>query len=381
MTRQIAGWSVHLFPSLVLVRSGIGEEVQFGLITVPAVLAMYLLLSTVVAGFLTAKRRKVHRWLLGVCTLTLICTIFVMAGFADDGRAFAPIYLLFALLLCLPYLLILTTGSWFVLRCESSLPPALKDFLRFGIWYNLLTFVPVLLPLVLVQVPVVRAQQLIYIGPLALSICLFLAAASWFGGHASAWMGLEIPKSALNPTLRRKFQESTAGIEESGNCTIQLLRPGFRNALAFYSQKRILVGIDLLEYLEPKEFRAVLLHELGHIKDGRHMRLLHFAMYCYPIFFVLFEILDQCEVFPVPVISFAVFMLVFLIISIAAKRVRVRSEYQADAFVRDFDVDLPQYLLSALNAMYELNGVEKHWNFQKRNSGCSTIAPISASTT
>lgn len=360
MTMQIAGWSVHLFPSLVLFRSGIGDEVQFGLVTVPAVLAMYLVLSTVFAGFLTTRRRKAHRLLIGVCTLTLICTVFRMASYADDGAAFAPIYLLFALLLVLPYLLVLITGSWFVLQSESSLPPALTDYLRFGIWYNLLTFVPVLLPLVLVQVPVVRAQQqLIYIGPLALSICLFLAAASWFGKHSIAWLGLEVPKSTLNPSLGRKFQESTAGIEESGNCTIHLLRPGFRNALAFHSLKRILVGIDLLEYLEPKEFRAVLLHELGHIKDGRYMRQLRHVMYCYPIFFVIFQVLYQCDVFPAPFISIAVFMLVILLISIAAKRVRVRSEYRADAFVRDFDVDFQQYLLSALNAMYELNGVEK----------------------
>lgn len=363
---QTADWNISLFPSLILFRPGIKDELLFGLVAVLVISALYLLLAVGFSRFLPLKRKKAHRILTAICTIALFSVVFRMAGYANH-IPFAPLYLILALLLLVPFITTLLTGSWFVLRSESSLPPKLRDSLRTGTWYSLLMLIPLILPLLLVQVPIAHMEdQLIYAGPLALSICLYLSMGFWFRKHSLSMLGLEMPQSELIPSLGKKFRETSAGIEQTGHCTIHIVVPGFRNALAFYPDNRILVGIDLIEYLEPKELRAVLLHELGHLKDRKYIRWMHKVYYCFPLFILLIEVLDQCGLFPGQGFSLFCFLMGICAISIVLKKLRIRAEYQADAYVRDNDADLQPFLLNGIHAIYELNGVDK--NFCKQHN-------------
>lgn len=359
MKLQITEWSFSLFPPLIFSRTEIKEELMLGLAAVLIILALYPLLSAGCAKLLSTRRRKVHRMLTGICAAVLVGAAFLMARYANN-IPFAPAYLLYAHLLLLPFLLILQVGTWFILRKESCMPPAFSDSLRVGLWFNLLMLLPILLPLLLVQVPIVHAeQQLIYIGPIVVSAFLFLGLSSWFRKHSFSALGLEMQTNELIPSLAQKFLESSAGIEQNGDCTIHILRPGFRNALAFYPDNRILVGLDLIEYLKPGELRAILLHELGHLKDDRYIKWIRWLTFCFPVFFLLFEVLNQSDIFQSFTLPLFCLLVGICTVLIILQKVKLRAEFQADAYVRAYEPDLQQHLLSAVEAIYELNGVEK----------------------
>jgi tetratricopeptide (TPR) repeat protein len=163
----------------------------------------------------------------------------------------------------------------------------------------------------------------------------------------------------LSDKLKARCEALDLFIWQQGDYQLILLKKGFRNAVALFPQQKIFIGIDLLEHLSEEETRAIALHEIGHLQDKKYVPLRHRISQILPFLIVAFIIADQGNLFPSFLFQTAVFFAGLILFSQLFKRLRLKGEFVADTYVKDFPGDFHSHLISGIKKITRLNGLDK----------------------
>ena len=279
---------------------------------------------------------------------------------------FAPMNLVVGILAIGSAMALVLSGAWLFLQSESKAPPFFS-YLRANLWLSSFSSVHFLLPLILFNVPVFdHARGVIYGGMPILMLLVYLAALLLVWPKLLSLFGLPMDESLLSEDCRRKFDSASTPIRARGDCTIVIAKPGLLNAVALFSQKTIVVGADLIRCLDDGELQAVLTHELGHLQDAAFLPKIRRYMYVMDGCVGLFFICIHTQIVPITTIGIALIGLGLLFAQNKIKPTRLQAELYADRFVKTSNETLWGYLVSALEKIRTMNGLDA--NFCKRHN-------------
>ncbi len=318
----------------------------------------YLALAFLTARFLPNRRQRITVYLSSIYSIGGIIMVFHVSSHSAS-IPFAPTYQVVALLLLNLLLIVSLMGSWFTSNQETENPLNLFCYLRAHYWFALLSL-SLLILVLLIQVPIVDPEkQLFFFAPMSLALLIY-ALISWFlNYHSWQLLGMKQNQVELPDSLQTGFAELNQVAREQGGYKLELLKAGFRNAVALYPQGKILFGIDLLHYLTPMECRAILLHEIGHLQDEKYIPMRQRIGLFLPVLFILYLIADQGNLFPSFAFETGAFFLGLIFFSFLFKRLRLKGEYVADTFVKEFPGEFHPHLISGLKRLTRLNGMDE----------------------
>ncbi|MGE4545664.1 MAG: tetratricopeptide repeat protein [Pedobacter sp.] len=279
---------------------------------------------------------------------------------------FAPVYLFIGIVAIGTAMAIALSGAWLFIKSESKAPPFFS-YLRANLWLSWFSSGHFLLPIILFNVPIFdHSRGVVYVGMLVMMLLVYLTLLFLIWPKLVGIFGLSMDQSQLSEDCRRKFVTASAPIRQRNDCTIEIAKPGLLNAVALYSQKKIVVGADLIRGLEAGELQAVLTHELGHLQDPTFLPKIRRYSYGMDACVWLFFICIHTQVFAITTIGIVLIGLMLLFAQYKNKQTRLQAELYADRFVKSTDEDLWGHLISGLEKVRAMNGLDE--NFCKRHN-------------
>ncbi|HEB70019.1 MAG TPA: tetratricopeptide repeat protein [Desulfobulbus sp.] len=355
---QTGQWTTAVFPETVWSVDYNNGFLSRVLLLFAAVSGIYLLTIFLAARFASLRRKSLGTGLLSAYIITVVLICFSVAASAN-GAVYRPLFQVIALFLFHAGIIISLAGGWLVYVREAEDPAPLYAHVRGYYWFSLLT-APLLWLVIFLQVPVVAIRtHTIFWGPVTLALlCYFVL--EWlmaeYGHHLCA---MAVPPETLSEHQTKCFRMLKEFVAARGKYPLILLGTGFRNALALYPQMCIMVGLDLLSHLSEKEIQAVLLHEIGHLRDKRYVPCRHRLVQVLPFLMVAWVVPAQADLFANPLVSFGVLIFGLVGFSTVFKRLRLKGEFVADAFVKNSAPDLYPCLLSGIKRITRLNGTDQ----------------------
>ncbi len=348
-------WRLLAFPELTWLPADSTTELLF---LVGAFVALFLFASVfgiIIAVFMPGRRQSLNRTLVVLYAIT--GTIIMMPVAVKASHIpYAPVMHLLALLLLYAIPVATLLGSFPTYKRESEIPPSLTEYFRANYWFMLVAQ-PFLLLIVFLHVPLISPQHhTVYWGPISASLTVYFLLLHLTQRQGARLLGLIMSPDELEDNLRPLFDELAELVHRDGQ--LVLLRPGMRNAMAQYPEMIISLGGDLLRYLEPDQVRAVVLHEIGHLRDQRYMLWMHRVGMLLPFIGLGYIAVSQADLFSNALIKLALFLGGIIILSSLFRRLHLRAEYVADTFVKEYPGDLHGSLLVAIARINHLNGVD-----------------------
>lgn len=254
---------------------------------------------------------------------------------------------------------VMLAGVWLGKIRYSFQSPSLKDYLITQYWMANLSYSLILIPLIVFGIIMIEPQnKTIYIGNILVTVGLtYIALKALISGSYSL-LNLEIKTEDLPSTIKQKYQQATDSLTVCGNCNVKLLRKGFRNAIAVQSTNTIYFGVDLIEILEIDEIKAILLHEIGHLKDEKYVPLLRKVLLFAAVLYFVFQIFSQFDLINPFLYLFIFFLGIFTFIQVIRK-IRLKSEFVADSYVKEHSAESHQHLVTALEKLQKINLIDK----------------------
>ena len=362
---QTGEWTSVIFPETawsVDYNNGFLSRV---LLLFAAVSVIYLLTIFLAARFTSLRRKSIATGLSSAYIIAVILICFSVAASAN-GAVYRPLFQVSAFFLFHTGLIISLAGGWLVYVREAEDPAPLYAHVRGHYWFSLLT-TPLLWLVIFLQVPVVAIRtHTFFWGPVTLALLCYFVLEWVVVEHGHHVCAMAVAPETLSEQQTKCFRMLKKFVAARGKYPLILLETGFRNALALYPQRRIMVGVDLLSHLSGKELQAVLLHEIGHLRDKRYVPWRHRLSQVLPFFMVAWVVLVQADLFANPLVRFGVLILGLMGFSVVFKRLRLKGEFVADSFVRESVPELYPCLLSGIKRITRLNGTDQ--DFCKKNN-------------
>ena len=357
-------WTIRFFPRTTLLLNGSVDLPRTILLLLVALSLFYLLVMWLAARFCTTRRLTWGTKMTGVYMILILLSCFAIAARAR-GAVYTPFYQIVSFFLLQAGMLVSFAGSWLIHRQVADDPLLLADFVRGGYWFSLLT-TPLLWLVFFLQVPVVEAQDhTIFWGPVVLALLLYFLLNSLVVHWGHILLNLKVSSSGQSCELGGRYHSLKRFVADRGGYPLILLGPGIRNAVALHPQQWIFVGQDLLLHLTDQEIKAILLHEIGHLKDRKYMVLRHRLSQVLPFVMVAWIVLEQADIFAIPVIMPGILVMGLIIFSVVFKRLRLKGEFVADRYVKEQPGNYYPALLSGIDRVARLNGLDR--DFCKRH--------------
>lgn len=353
-------YDLAFMPKMVWLADGSGRQCAVLGLCFVAASVLYLLICLWLSRWSTPPRLRVWSLLL---SLYLLVTVIVAFNIADFSEAipFPPIYLLLGMATMLLALLIAFGGYWLRLEPEVRATVSLSGFVKANTWLTLQSYAFFLIPVLLFRMPMFDHQQqriylvlpvLMLLGCVALLRLLLL--------HLFRLLALEQPCAELPAASREKFLTASEPLLAAApDCRMLVAKSGLLNAMALPLTRTIVIGSDLLRILDPAEVRAVLTHELGHLKDRTHLpRLVRNSFLC--VFLLWCTYFSSSARLPgQPFTSLMLLLVALYLGSWGNKSLRLKAEAFADRYVHETDAALFPALISGLEKLHRLNGIDK----------------------
>ena len=351
-------WHFTAFPDTVLVSSDTAESFPVVFLLFIALSAGYLFFSYILARFFPARRQQLSVSLSIIYTICIMLMSFELSTWAKT-IPFMPLLLVISFVLLNAGFIISLCGSWFTNNRETDVPLSLFENIRANYWFTLLSNW-LLFFIIFIQIPIITPENhTVYWVPIILALLFFYLPTWTLTNYSSKILGIHLEPDTLTDTLKLNYKKLDQFIQKQGNYQLVLLNKGFRNAVALYPHEKILFGIDLLEYLPEKEIQAIALHEIGHLQDKKYIPLRHRISQFLPFLILAFVVADQGKMFPSFLFQITVFIASIILFSILFKRIRLKAEFVADTFVKDFQGEFHPHLISGIKKITRLNGLSK----------------------
>jgi Zn-dependent protease with chaperone function/predicted negative regulator of RcsB-dependent stress response len=364
---QPENWILQFFPQTGLIADSSGRLMISLLFFFAVFSLLYLAAMRLTAHSFPARRKGVGAYISTGYLVTIVLACLALAARAN-GSTYRPLYQAAAFIMFNLGVVFSLAGGWLVYRHEAEEPVPLGDFIRSGYWFSLLTS-SLLWLVIFLAVPVVRPEtHTVYWGPAALALLLYFALSRFFAHQGYRWLGLKVSPADLTGKQGVRFRQVEEFVAEIDTCPVVLLGRGFRNAVALYPQKHILLGQDLLSRLGQKEIQAIILHEIGHLRDTKYIVHRHRLGQVVPFVMLAWLVAHQSRIIANPLLNFAVLLAGFVAFSLTFKRLRLKGEFVADTFVKEYPGDLYPHLLTAIAKITRLNGMDKD-HCKKHNHG------------
>lgn len=356
----------HAFlPSFAWFGSGGGKECLFLGSFIAGSSAFYLLLCLGLKRWSAKTRPGVWISLFSLYSIGIIIAAFNIADLSH-AIPFPPLYILVALGTLAPGLLVAYGGYWLRLSDEVRRTVPLPAYARANLWLSLQSYYFFMVPLLVFRMPVFdHRQQQIYLAVPALMLLLYLAYLL-LAPNLLRLLGLELAPEELPPASREALLAASAPVREAFGGRIRVAKCGLFNALAFPRYRTIVIGSDLLRILDPEELRAVLIHELGHLKDREFLPKVTRNAGLSVFLLWLSALCSDARVPGEPFVSLLVLLAGIFLVTRGSRPLRLKAEAFADRHVQQTDEALFPRLISALEKINLLNGTDR--DFCKKNN-------------
>ncbi len=329
------------------------------------VFLLFILLSFVyltVCSALSSRSGEKKDKVLGIISLIYFLISFSASSLMLDisvGPQLSLIALGIMLLYVQLVILIMLFGGWFAKHKHAPHALSLHDYLRTNFWLTNLSYSLIFIPLIVLGIEMINStNKTIYGGNILFAVGLtFLAIKSLISGSFTVFR-LEVQHQNLPESLKTKYLSAIQPLDDLDKHSIRLLRQGFRNALAVKSTNTIFLGVDLLHFLTAEEIRAVALHELGHLKDKRYIPMLRKILFSVVVLYFALQLSSQSGLLSPWTYCILFFVGLFVFLQVVRK-IRLKSEFVADSFVKDFSTEAHGHLLTGIKKLQELNQVDK----------------------
>ena len=359
-------YGVEFLPAFAWHAHGSGVKCAFILLFMAGISAFYFLFLWTVRSWFPNRKKKLWNLFSLITSIGIIIGIINFAGFAHS-IPFPPIYIFLSFILLGAGMAVPLAGMWLFLKSEGKPVPSLASYLLANLWLYSLYISHFMAPFIIFNMPIFdHSRRVVYLGMPALMLITYLAYVALFLPKLFAVLRLELAPDAIPADCREKFLTAAAPIRERGHQRILVIKPGFRNAIALTSEKKIVVGIDVIRHLEREELQAILFHELGHLEDTSFMPQVRRSRYLMHLCIFLFFLLTYSNVSAFNISGLAVLLLCIYIFSIREKAIRLKAEVFADGFVRNADSSIYPHLISGIEKLTDLNAVDK--NYCKNNN-------------
>ncbi len=321
---------------------------------------VFFILTLAVRKFFPKKKKKIYRLLL---ILFMVSTFYIIweVGQLSKNIPFAPIYLSLSLFILFLMLVAIIYNQWVFSKPERSIATPLKPFLKANFWLYSRMISHIIIPIFLCQLPVYNINsRIIYWG---VPLFILLLYRLYFKVYLPALFDLvklNVDPDFLSKDIREKFYKIIAPIEKLTDCRILISKEGLHNAVALYPLKQIVIGIDLVRHLTCEENRAVLLHEIGHQQDKQYLPSLYRRILFCDASILLIGMMTQFD-FSFENYLWIGFVLILYMFFFRFGKLKLKSEYVADQFVKDYDEELHAALISGLEKLRKMNALDKDY--------------------
>lgn len=355
----LSQWNYQFLPPFTFLGLN-GQRFLAAALALTAVLLLSVL-ATWIVGLL--KPEKLVRYGTTMSSITGAAIFFLCVLISTFSRTvpFAPVYIVFGLLLFSLGLLALGTNHWITLRRGGGLAAPYFLHLQSFLWLNLVIHSFVFVPLLLFHAPAYdRAGQTIFWGTPLVLLAIYAVHVALVVPKALDMLGLRLERGDLDQRQRDLIDRFLEG-EGREDCSIVVARRGVMNAVAFLSKKKqkIVIGVDLLNNLEEEEVRGILLHEEGHLQDRLLIREMKRMSLLLPLMVLFFSMYLGNDLSGSGLPAFLAMLAAYYLVVRRLRKVRLRGEITADAYVKSQGEEIYRSHLSGLEKIYTMGGIDK----------------------
>lgn len=357
------GWRFDVFPPMALNSGGAADLhlVLFGIL----VLTSFLYL-----GYLKALMRFSSD---GVKTIPMIpfqsynmiiVIVSIIAVSVPEKIPFTPVPILLSLIYLVLGICAAAAGTWLILKKEFNITVSFFQYAKTQVWVNFLMSGYILMLIVFSAIPLfnLKSKEFYLAMPFLMLIAYWKMNTAMFPGLFKL-LRLNVEPHLIPADVKTKFSLVRELVSEQGKQEVFIAQEGLYNAFAVYPDK-IIIGIDILKQLTLDEVKAVLLHEIGHLQDKKYLRQIVRNAKAGSMFLFAAAILGHLGTLPVVYILYTACFFIALYL-FSSKGARLRAEYIADKYVKDFDENLFTHHITALVKIRKLNAVDE--NYCKKN--------------
>lgn len=307
----------------------------------------------------SGTKNKLHQWSSFLSLIVFIGVVFKLAAMSNCVP-FPPLYILLGLFALVSSLIILLVAAWIVARIKMSPAPPFFPYLKVHFWHSMLSSSHFILPFVLFNMPLFdHSRQVVYLGIPLLMLAAYLVYFKVLLPNLFKLMRLNLPVESLSSEDKEKFLAASASVREIWGDQIFVAKTGLVNAVALCSEKKIIVGYDIIKCLSAEELRAVMIHELGHMKDRKFIPRLSRNSIISDLLVFLFCVLSYSKISNARLFSFVILAIAIWLYAVKNKAIRLQAEIVADSFVKETEEDLHAHLVTGLKKMHEATALDK----------------------
>jgi len=172
-------------------------------------------------------------------------------------------------------------------------------------------------------------------------------------------LGMEAPLNSLPDNLVKKYNLIVKTFAKHNNVPIRIFKEGFCNAVAQYNENKIILGLNVLRDLTTEECMAVVAHEFGHLNDRRTLAAKRRNVYLCDFLLFLYCIVSPIKTSFFPLLGLALILGALSMHISVIKKITLKAEFNADSYVKNFDLSLYSHLKPAVEKIGKMNGIDK----------------------